>query len=61
MDTLRIWTKLSNQVPTNNVNSDEGIIPDEPSFSITMKNITFAYPARPDIRVRGLIVRVAVL
>ena len=54
---LFIW-KLSNQIPTN---IDEGIVPNKPSYSITMKNVTFAYPARPDIRVRRLIVRVAVL
>ena len=41
---------MYNQVPTI---TDEGIVPDKPSYSITMKNVTFAYPARPDITVRG--------
>ena len=43
---------MHDQVPTINVNIDKGIIPDKPSYTITIKDVTFAYPARPDIMVR---------
>ena len=47
---------LHHQVPTININIDKGIIPDKPSYNITIKGVTFAYPSRPDTMVRMLIV-----
>ena len=47
---------VRDQVPTINVNIDKGIIPDKPCYTITIKDVTFAYPARPDTMVRMLIV-----
>ena len=44
--------RLSNQVPTINV--DEGVVPDNPSYNIIIKDVTFVYPARPDIMVRRM-------
>ena len=48
--------RLSKQVPTINV--DKGLVPDNPSYNIIIKDVTFAYPARPDIMVRRMMVEV---
>ena len=48
--------RLSKQVSTTNV--DKGVVPDNPSYNITIKDVTFAYPARPDIMVRRMMVEV---
>ena len=34
---------------------DQGIVPDKIFYSITFKDVTFAYPARPDIMVRRIL------
>ena len=47
-----VCMRLSNQVPTINV--DKGVVPDNPSYNIIIKDVTFAYPARPDIMVRRI-------
>ena len=47
-----MYMKLLNQVPTINDNIGKGIIPDKPLYNITIKDVTFAYPARPDTMVR---------
>ena len=47
-----MYMRLSYQVPTINVNIDKGIVPDRPCYTIKIKDVKFAYPARPDIMVR---------
>ena len=53
-----VCVRLSNQVPTIDV--DTGIVPDNPSYNIIIKDVTFAYPARPDIMVRRFMLEVAI-
>ena len=50
-----IHVVISIQVPTINVNIDKGIVPDKITYDITFKNVTFAYPSRPNIMVRRLL------
>ncbi|XP_065884365.1 ATP-dependent translocase ABCB1-like isoform X2 [Dysidea avara] len=42
---------IIDKVPTININSDMGIIPEEISYDIKLSEVTFSYPSRPDITV----------